>query len=92
VTAVRIPAWRREGETLVRDIVMRDFDAAWHVVRHIAEGVEDHGRRPDICVSEYNHVRLTIANPHHAGITRAEERLAEKVDAAVAAWSPPAGS
>ena len=40
MTAPRIPEWRRNGEALVRDMVMRDFDAAWDVVRHIAEGVE----------------------------------------------------
>jgi 4a-hydroxytetrahydrobiopterin dehydratase len=96
VTTVRIPDWRRQGETLVRDMAMRDFEAAWEVVRHIAERVEDYGRRPDMCVSEYNRVRLTIANLHHAGITRAEERLAAKVDAAVAEWvrtaAPTSGS
>jgi pterin-4a-carbinolamine dehydratase len=84
---VRIPEWRRRGETLVRHIVMRDFEAAWDLVRHIAAHAEDYGRRPDMCVSEYNRVRLTIANLHHAGITRAEERLAAKVDAAVVDWA-----
>jgi 4a-hydroxytetrahydrobiopterin dehydratase len=85
--AVPIPAWRREGERLVREMAMRDFDEAWRVVRLIAERVEDHKRRPDMCVSEFNRVRLTIANPHHAGITLAEERLAAKVDAAIAEWA-----
>jgi len=94
--ATRIPAWRRRGEALVREMEMRDFDEAWGVVRLIAERVEDYGRRPDMCVSEFNRVRLTIANPHHAGITPAEERLAAKVDAAIAEWArsgaPRAGS
>lgn len=87
MTAIRIPEWRRRGETLVRDMLMRDFEAAWDVVGHIARRVDDYGRRPDMCVSEYNRVRLTIANLHHAGITAAEERLAAKVDGAVAEWA-----
>jgi pterin-4a-carbinolamine dehydratase len=48
VTAPRSPGWHRHCEALVRDIVVRDFDAAWDVVRHIADGVEDYGRRPDM--------------------------------------------
>ena len=36
-----------------------------------------------MCVSEFNHVRLSIENPHHAGITVAELRLAAKVSAAL---------
>jgi pterin-4a-carbinolamine dehydratase len=34
-----------------------------------------------MCISEFNRVRLSITNLHHAGITEAERRLAEKVDA-----------
>jgi hypothetical protein len=36
-----------------------------------------------MCVSEQSTVRLTIANPHHAGITLAEVRLAARTDAAI---------
>jgi pterin-4a-carbinolamine dehydratase len=75
--------WHRLGETLEREMMMRDFDAAWQLVGRIAAGVDDYGRRPDMCISEFNHVRLRIANPHHAGITPAEERLAAKVDAVI---------
>jgi 4a-hydroxytetrahydrobiopterin dehydratase len=82
---MRVPEWRRQGEVLVRELALRDFDEAWRFVGRIAEGVEDHGRRPDMCISEFNRVRLTIANLHHAGITAAEERLAAKVDALIAA-------
>lgn len=73
--------WRREGESLVREMTLRDFGAAYALVGRIAEGVEDHERRPDLCITEFNKVRLTIWNLHHAGITLAEVRLAAKVDA-----------
>ena len=89
---VSIPEWRRRGDALVREMSMRDFDEAWDVVRSIAEQVDDYGRRPDMCVSEFNRVRLTVVNLHHAGITRAEERLAAKVDAAVAEWARAGGA
>jgi 4a-hydroxytetrahydrobiopterin dehydratase len=78
------PQWRRVGETLVREMQLRDFDQALRVVERVAHDAVDYERRPDMCISEHNHVRLTIENPHHAGVTLAEVRLAAKVDAALA--------
>jgi len=75
--------WTVKGETLVRDIAMRDFDQAFDLVGRIAAAAVDHFRRPDLCISEFNRVRISIANPHRAGITEAERRLAAKVDAVI---------
>jgi pterin-4a-carbinolamine dehydratase len=75
--------WQLRGQTLVRELYMRDFDEAFRLVGRIAAAAEDHFRRPDMCISEFNRVRLIVANPHHAAITEAERRLAAKVDAAI---------
>jgi pterin-4a-carbinolamine dehydratase len=75
--------WQLRGQTLVRELYMRDFDEAFQLVGRIAAAAEDHFRRPDMCISEFNRVRLIVANPHHAPITEAERRLAAKVDAAI---------
>jgi len=75
--------WRPIGDALVREIAMRDFDEAFALVASIAAGAQDHFRRPDMCISQFNRVRITVANPHRAGITRAETRLAAKVDAVI---------
>jgi pterin-4a-carbinolamine dehydratase len=71
------PQWRVSGEALVRDLTVRDFDAALGLVEQVARAVDDHGRRPDMCISEFNRVQLRVANPHHAGLTQAELRLAQ---------------
>jgi pterin-4a-carbinolamine dehydratase len=60
---------------------MRDFDQAMQILERVASCAIDYGRRPDMCISEFNHVRLSISNPHHAGFTAAELRLATKVSA-----------
>jgi pterin-4a-carbinolamine dehydratase len=73
--------WKEKDQTLVREISTRDFDEAFSLITRIAEAAVDYFRRPDMCVSEFNDVRITVANPHHAGITAAERRLAAKVDA-----------
>ena len=78
-------AWKRRGEALVRELRFRDFDEALAFVQRVADEAVDYGRRPDMCILESNHVRLSVANPHHAGITLAEQRLLDKVDAVVAA-------
>lgn len=82
--------WRRDGDVLVRELKVRDFDEAMRFMQLVAEVANDYGRRPDMCVSEFNHVRLTVSNLHRAGITAAEVRLAEKVNAAIREHHPEA--
>jgi 4a-hydroxytetrahydrobiopterin dehydratase len=79
----RQPGWRRVGDRLVRDVTMRDFDEALALVERIARAAVDYKRRPDMCITEFNRVRLIVANLHHAGITQAELRLAAKVSAVI---------
>jgi 4a-hydroxytetrahydrobiopterin dehydratase len=80
-TALEAPAgWRLRGNALLREIRLRDFAEAWGYMGRLAEAAVDYDRRPDMTIS-YNYVRLAIVNPHHAGITAAELRLAAKVDA-----------
>jgi 4a-hydroxytetrahydrobiopterin dehydratase len=82
--------WRREGEALVRELRLRDFDEALRFIERVGEAANDYGRRPDMCVSEFNRVRLSVANLHHAGFTLAEVRLAEKVNRVIEGEHPEA--
>ena len=75
--------WRQEGVALIRDLTFRDFDEALSFVEEVGAAAVDYLRRPDMCTSEFTRVRLTIINPHDAGITPAERRLMRKVDAIV---------
>jgi pterin-4a-carbinolamine dehydratase len=75
--------WGLRDAALVCELTMRDFEEAMRVLELVAGSAIDYGRRPDMCVSQFNHVRLSIENPHHAGITVAELRLAAKVSAAL---------
>jgi pterin-4a-carbinolamine dehydratase len=76
--------WHRDGDTMVREIVMRDFESALRFLEQVAQAAVDYGgRRPDMAISEFNHVRVVIANPHHIELTEAERRLMDKVDSIV---------
>jgi 4a-hydroxytetrahydrobiopterin dehydratase len=80
--------WRRQGDSLVRELQLPDFDEALRCVERLAQLVNDYGRRPDMCISEFNRVRLSISNLHHAGFTLAEMRLAAKVNAVIEETHP----
>jgi pterin-4a-carbinolamine dehydratase len=79
--------WRRDGARLVRDFGFRDFEEALAFVERVGVGAVDYGRRPDMCLHDFNRVRLTIANQHGSGLTAAEQRLVAKVDDVVAQLS-----
>jgi 4a-hydroxytetrahydrobiopterin dehydratase len=80
--------WRRDGDQLVRELELSDFDEALGLVERLARLANDYGRRPDMCISEFNHVRLSISNPKHAGFTLQELRLAAKVNAVIEEHHP----
>ena len=75
--------WRRVGDALIRELTLRDFAEALSLLERIAAAAVDYRRRPDMCISEYNHIRITLVNPHHAGFTEAELRLATKVNSLI---------
>jgi 4a-hydroxytetrahydrobiopterin dehydratase len=82
-----VNGWRREGDALVRELEFRDYDEAKAFAEYIAEHVADYHRHPHLVITD-NRVRVVVENLHHAGLTRAEERLAAKVDAALAELHP----
>jgi 4a-hydroxytetrahydrobiopterin dehydratase len=77
------PGWRQEGETLARELTFRDFEDAMLFFERVAAAAVDYVRRPDMCISHFNRVRLSVSNLHNAGLTVAEFRLAAKVNAIV---------
>jgi 4a-hydroxytetrahydrobiopterin dehydratase len=87
---VTAPPWRVDGRSLVREWRFRDFEAAFGFVELVSQEAVDYKRRPDMCIDTFNHVRITIANLHNGGLTRAEHRLAAKVDAVIERHHPDA--
>jgi pterin-4a-carbinolamine dehydratase len=80
------PGWRRRGGALTRELRFRDFDEGMRFLERVADRAVDYGRRPDMSIAS-NHVRLSIENPHHAGLTLAELRLLGKVEAVIEGWA-----
>ena len=82
------PAWRRDGDALVRERALRDFGEALAFLDRIGRAVDDYGRRPDIAIIGGNRVRVIVSNGNGAGLTDAELRMVAKVDE-VADGPPP---
>jgi pterin-4a-carbinolamine dehydratase len=74
--------WRWRRNALIRELRFRDFDNSIAFLEEVGRRGADYSRRPDMAISG-GRVRLTIANPNHAGITLAELRVAAKVNMVV---------
>ena len=74
-------AWRREGETIVRDFELADFAAAIALVDRVAQAAEAANHHPDILVHGWNKLRLTLSTHSAGGLTDADFDLASTLDA-----------
>jgi 4a-hydroxytetrahydrobiopterin dehydratase len=73
--------WRREGETIVRDIETGGFKAAMALVNAVADAANEANHHPDILIHDYKHVRLTLSTHSAGGITENDVELAKTIDA-----------
>jgi 4a-hydroxytetrahydrobiopterin dehydratase len=73
--------WKLEGEHIVRDWELKDFAAAIAFVNQVAEVAEEANHHPDIIVHGWNKVRLSVTNHSAGGLTDADFKLAEQIDA-----------
>ena len=72
--------WRREGDSIVRDIERDGFTAAMALANAVAEAATAANHHPDILVHGYKHVRLTLSTHSAGGITENDFALAGMID------------
>ena len=72
--------WRREGDSIVRDIERDGFTAAMVLANAVAEAANAANHHPDILVHGYKHVRLTLSTHSAGGITENDFALAGMID------------
>ena len=72
--------WRRDGDHLVREMTFGGFREAMAFVNRVAEVAEEQDHHPDIAIS-WNRVTLRVTTHDSGGLTAADVRLAEAVDA-----------
>jgi 4a-hydroxytetrahydrobiopterin dehydratase len=72
--------WRRDGESIVRDLELADFAAVIAAVNRVAAVAEELNHHPDILVHGWNQLRLTVSTHSAGGLTAADFTLAERFD------------
>lgn len=73
--------WRRDGDSIVRELKFADFKQAVAFVNRVAEAAEEANHHPDIAIHGYNKVTLTLSTHSAGGITSADFALAGRLDA-----------
>lgn len=76
--------WRREGDTIVRDVELDGFTAAMALANGVADAANAANHHPDILIHDYKHVRLTLSTHSAGGITENDVALAHTIDGLVA--------
>ena len=80
---LRDSEWRREGDTIVRDVERDGFKSAMALANAVADAANDANHHPDIFVHDYKHVRLTLSTHSAGGITENDFALAQTIDGLV---------
>ncbi|MGH2841027.1 MAG: 4a-hydroxytetrahydrobiopterin dehydratase [Solirubrobacteraceae bacterium] len=72
--------WRREGDTIVRDIECENFTSAMALANGVADAANEANHHPDILIHGYKHVRLTLSTHSEGAITGNDFALADAID------------
>ncbi len=72
--------WRRDGDTIVRELSFEDFKRAVSFVNRVADAAEAANHHHDITIHGWNKVRLSLSTHSAGGITGADFQLAGTLD------------
>jgi 4a-hydroxytetrahydrobiopterin dehydratase len=72
--------WRREGDTIVAEVVCADFAGAVDLVNAIAEQAQRADHHPDILLHDYRHLTVTLSTHAAGGLTHRDFALAQAID------------
>lgn len=74
-----LPGWKRNGNTIERNLQFGNFVQAMDFVNQIAEAAEAVNHHPDLHIS-YNKVTLVLVSHDSGGITQRDVRMAGKIN------------
>lgn len=75
--------WTREGDLIVRDVRLENFDMAVMLVDRVAEIAGSVNHHPDILIHGWNKVKLSLTNHAAGGLTEVDFDVAARFDALI---------
>lgn len=72
--------WKRDGDTIERDITLSDFQAALDAVTAIGALAEDEDHHPDLLIHGYKHLRITLSTHAIGGLSENDFIVAAKAE------------
>ena len=72
--------WRREGDTLTRELRFHDFSESVAFVNRVLPHAEEIGHHPDLSIS-WNTVDVSLTTHSCGAITERDFELARRIDA-----------
>jgi 4a-hydroxytetrahydrobiopterin dehydratase len=74
-----LPAWHREGDSLLRTLQAPDFPTAIRIVVAVGEAAEEMNHHPDIDI-RWRTLHFTLSTHDAGGITALDVTLATRID------------
>ena len=75
-----VPAWRRDGDHLAREVDFPDFSAAFAFMTRVALLAEAQDHHPEWS-NVYGHVAIRLTTHHVSGLSDRDFRLAKSISA-----------
>jgi 4a-hydroxytetrahydrobiopterin dehydratase len=79
-----LPAWRQDGNTIVRTAQLASFPQAIQVVNRVAEIAENDDHHPDIDI-RWRTLAFVLSTHSVGGLTAKDTALATEIDAVIEA-------
>jgi 4a-hydroxytetrahydrobiopterin dehydratase len=74
-----LEGWTREGDTIVREFKLDDFQGSVDFINRLTPVAEDMNHHPDLQVS-WNKVTVSITTHSEGGLTENDFELAKSID------------
>ena len=74
-----LEGWRREGDAIVREFKLDDFQGSVDFINRLTPVAEDMNHHPDLQVS-WNKVTVSITTHSEGGLTENDFELAKSID------------
>ena len=72
--------WKRDGDSILREIVTKNFTSAVGLINSIAILAETMDHHPDILLYGWNKLRITLSTHDQGGLTDLDFKLAKKIE------------